>query len=58
MGLHRGEEEAEGDDIADDADDVAGHVGGNHDAQQDRSIARREHNSIARGNKRLEEGWL
>ena len=58
MGLHRGEEEAEGDDIANDADDVAGHVGGNHDAQQDGSIDRREHNSIARGNKRLEEGWL
>jgi hypothetical protein len=30
LGLHRGEEEAEGDDIADDANDVAGGVGGNH----------------------------
>ena len=39
VGLHRGEEETEGDDIADDADDVAGHIGGNHDAQLDRSIA-------------------
>jgi hypothetical protein len=29
-GLHRGEEEAEGDDVADDANDVAGGVGGNH----------------------------
>jgi hypothetical protein len=39
VGLHRGEEEAEGDDIANDADDVAGHVGGNHDAHLDRSLA-------------------